>query len=85
MQYLLTQKEMDDLVPKERLERRDKVILVARDMILKYAKFTCVHDIKKGTAGHGYNTYCDDCPLGILKAPASAQEYLCKLSQSYSK
>lgn len=84
MQYLLTQKEMDDLVPKERFERRNKVILVAREMILKYAKFKCVHDIKVGEFGYG-DTYCDACPLGILKAPASAQEYLCTLSQSYSK
>ncbi len=80
MQYILTQEEKDALVPLERLERRDKVIEIAREMILKASKFTCIHKSKDK-----YDNYCNDCPLGMLKCHKDAADYLCRLSQSYSK
>lgn len=82
MQYILTQEEMDNLVPKKQVEDRDKALSMLRDMVLKGVSVKCWRD-----EPHHYG-YCDKCPLAPLYNPASLREVtmlLCDRPKEYSK
>ena len=87
MQYLLTQAELDALVPKAEVERRDKFLELARDLVLKHAKVQCIHAKPKLPGSHRhYAGYCDDCPLSDLTFPRElGKNQICKLPKHYSK
>jgi len=55
MQYLLTQEEYNNLVPKSQYEQYLKYLNIVSKELLKNEKFTC--------RSEGYKDYCDDCPL----------------------
>lgn len=79
MQYLLTQQEYDKLVPKAELDSARKALALAREAILRSAKFTCIHEGKRG--------YCDFCPIGDLagKIAYNDSKLICTLHREYSK
>jgi hypothetical protein len=83
MQYLLTQEEMDRLVPKVDLVKATDAIGAMRRMIVPVGK--CVHD-QLGPA------YCDDCPLSSTgglndkrKPTYEMSKQMCNLHRRYSK
>jgi hypothetical protein len=78
MQHLLTQEELDNLVPKSKVGRRDKALEIARGIILYESQFSCIHDRKQK-----YGNYCDDCPVH-LKAP-NHFELICTDIKNWSK
>ncbi len=82
MQYILTQEELDALVPRVDLVERDAYLEVARLLVLKHSKTTCIHDRPRhhGRAGG----YCDDCPLSDVLLRGSTNR-LCTLPKNYSK
>ena len=83
MQYLLTQDEMDELVPKWKLDEREEALAWAKKAILGLANFRCIHE--------GGFAYCDECPLsniGDVKADKLSYEisrHVCGAPRKYSK
>lgn len=82
MQFILTQQELDDLVPKAKLTTQSRLIEEARITILKLAKFDCIHN----ETGSNRGGYCDDCPC----SPLNHKDYqlwsaVCTLSKDYSQ
>lgn len=54
MQYLLTQNEMDNLVPLEEIHKRDEALEAARKIIVSLTKVQCgIHD-------------CSYCPISCI-------------------
>lgn len=81
MQYVLTQEEMDRLVPKTDLINAIKAISCMRRIIVPVGQ--CVHD-KDGPP------YCDDCPLSHisnqkLEFTRELSMQMCNLQRRYSK
>ncbi len=76
MQYILTQDEMDNLVPKVDHVKALDAIACMRRMIVPVGK--CVHD----SGGPGY---CDDCPLSSLGLGYEMSKQMCNLHRQYSK
>ena len=64
MQYILTQEEYKNLVPKSRYDNKCEEVEKLNELVLKKAKFKCIHDrTKEENEKNGYCFYCDDCPL----------------------
>ena len=86
MQYLLTEAEYQALVPADELRKARDALHEARVLILKTAKFECIHTLRKGSARR-VGGYCDCCPIGDLdKGPDyDAGTKICTLSRNYSK
>ena len=86
MMYILTQEEMDRLVPKEELEKADKALGWARERLAP----RCSRN--ESVDGAPYY-YCDDCPLSDIgskkKIPDRPENdisrVICKHRRSYSK
>lgn len=75
MQYILTQKEYKNLVPKSRYDDKCKEIEILNDLVLKKAKFKCIHDrTREENEKNGYCFYCDDCPL-VVAGTCSREQY----------
>lgn len=83
MQYLLTQDEMNALVPKDEVAQRDLALAAAREKILDLAGFHCIH---KPSPNPNRGGYCDDCPCS---QPANNWEKkwdrVCWSSKRYSQ
>lgn len=60
MQYILTEEEFKNLVPKFRYEEKIKEIKELQQLIMKTAGHTCIYF--NMTGGIAF-TYCDNCPL----------------------
>jgi len=60
MKYLLSQEEMDGLVPKEQMAEAEQVIAVLKDMVLSAHHYICIHYEVRDTP---YMNYCSGCPL----------------------
>ena len=73
MQYILTQEEMNALVPKGKLERAEAKIEM---LVREYKK---VHKCWKENGG-----VCDDCPISSLKNGLKPYSNVCAF-QEYSK
>lgn len=64
MQYILTQEEYNNLVPKNIYDNKCKEIEKLNRLVLKATKFKCIYDrTKEENEKNGYCFYCDDCPL----------------------
>lgn len=64
MQYILTQEEYKNLVPKSRYDYKCKEIEKLNELVLKVANFKCIHDrTMEDEEKYGCDFYCDDCPL----------------------
>ena len=69
MQYILTQKEYDNLIPKSQYEDKCKQVKNLQMLLLKASNFKCIHDItKEDEEEYGDEFYCDDCPLAHFKS-----------------
>ena len=81
MQYLLTEEEMQNLVSRIEVTRRDLALRESRQLILQLSHFTCIHE--RGRFGHG--AYCDNCPI-YTKFPAEINnKLLCDQPKNFSK
>lgn len=84
MQYLLTEAELNGMVPRQELAKANAALDVARKLILFHSKFPCVH------TREGDHNYCDDCPISIVentlpKKNNHPMSVICNLSRSYSQ
>ena len=69
MQYLLTEEEFYNLVPREELDETNKAI---DKMRVLFIGDDCIHSGKKR------DVYCDNCPL-------AESRFMCRLEKSWSK
>lgn len=83
MQYLLSQEEFDNLVPKQKLIATDKAIEILQFYAEKQVK---CWQLKKDNK---YDEYCDDCPLSRLRHKDFIEALVsvtpCSRNQSFSK
>ena len=64
MQYILTEEEYKNLVPKKIYNNKCNEIEMLNTLVLKYANFKCIHlRTKEDETIYGYDDYCDDCPI----------------------
>jgi hypothetical protein len=88
MQYILTQQELDNLVPVAKLHDYEHATELAKRQILKLANFTCIHDGKPFVT-RMHAGYCDDCPCaskhGDDQQTHKSYSLLCKASKNFSK
>lgn len=64
MQYILTEEEYKNLVPKSDYDKKCHEVNVLNILVLKKANFKCIYDrTKEDDQIYGYFAYCDDCPL----------------------
>ena len=64
MQYILTQEEYDNLIPKSQYEDKCKQVRDLQMRLLKAYHYKCIHDrTKEDEEEYGDEFYCDDCPL----------------------
>lgn len=56
MQYILTEEEYNNLVPKSKVEELKSKIEKLNQKVLEYSKYTCRHKVN-------VFAYCDDCPI----------------------
>lgn len=83
MEYVLTQEEMDNLIPKWKLDEREEALLWAKKAILRTANFECIHE--------NTYSYCDECPISNVgdaqtdKASYEISRHVCGESRKYSK
>ena len=75
MQYILSQEELDNLVPKQELDETNE-LLDAVVKVFRNSKMCNKHMFK--------NTHCDDCPIASLNLETKCGERVCK-DQSFSK
>lgn len=83
MQYLLTEEEYNNLVPKAEVERRDLALKKLHELFFKHSTFKCIHD----TQDRRMYGYCDYCPLAPMhpELPYEVSKLLCDKSKEYSK
>lgn len=60
MQYILTEEEYKNLVPKSKYEQKIKEIEELQLLIMKTTGHTCIYFNMRGEIAF---TYCDNCPL----------------------
>lgn len=79
MQYLLTEQELRDLVPRHEITKREAALLLAREAILKANNFRCVHEKGGG--------YCDNCPCSPkgTGSDRALWNIICRDPKTYSK
>ena len=83
MQHLLTQDELDALVPKADLEKSVTAIELMWHVMGKHGLLNCIN-----ADGVHLNHYCDECPLsGLGESPSGFRMYrmACTKPRSYSK
>lgn len=56
MQYILTEEEYRELVPKSKVEELENKVERLNQKVLEYSEYTCRHNM----SGFGY---CDKCPI----------------------
>ena len=59
MQYILTEEEYNNLVPKSKYEERNKQIVELQQLVMKATGYICRYD----SQGDYVFFYCDNCPL----------------------
>ena len=73
MQYILTEEEYKNLVPKWKYDEKIKVIEELQLLVMKATGHTCIYDSK----GNYMFSYCDNCPL--------AEKFDCGKQKDFSK
>lgn len=64
MQYILTEEEYKNLVPKSDYDKKCHDVQVLNILVLKASHFKCIYDrTKEDELVYGYFAVCDDCPL----------------------
>ena len=67
MMYILTKTELENLVPKEKYDKCLNDIEKLNELVLKTAKFKCIHSrTREDEDKYGDEFYCDNCPLGTF-------------------
>jgi hypothetical protein len=59
MQYILTEEEYKNLVPKSKYEEKCKENKELQQLLMKAAVYICIYDPQDKSVGF----YCDNCPL----------------------
>jgi hypothetical protein len=81
MQYILTQEEKDNLVPKSEVEKRDEALELARRIIVNLAGIQC-------------GGYCNFCPVSSIQLDPKSKdlvpsdelsELMCRQYKRYGK
>ena len=62
MQYILTEDEYRNLVPRQKYNDALDESQKLRELVLKVSKFKCIH--KRNRFDNDY--YCDNCPLAEM-------------------
>ena len=73
MQYILTEEEYKNLVPKWKYDEKIKVIEELQLLVMKAIDHTCIYDSKDNYMF----SYCDNCPL--------AEKFDCGKQKDFSK
>ena len=75
MQYILTEEELYNLAPIERVNELEEALVLARKMITKLASVNCG------------KTYCDLCPISDITEHFTKEEsrLVCNLPRRYSE
>lgn len=73
MEYILTEEEYKNLVPKWKYDEKIKVIEELQLLVMKATGHTCIYDSK----GNYMFSYCDNCPL--------AEKFDCGKQKDFSK
>ena len=60
MQYILTEEEYKNIVPKSKYEEKIKEIEELQQLLMKATGHTCIHFNMRGGE---ISSYCDNCPL----------------------
>jgi len=85
MQYLLTEEEFQNRVPKITLYPLETALSVARQKLLDLTEFPCIH------ATASQNEYCDLCPCIVTRKEKDAMGIfsdkveICRLDKNYSR
>ena len=84
MMYVLTQAEMDNLVPKDTLASAREALEQSRLLLLKVSGFECIHD------SSDHYALCDGCPCQRIDGPAEHVNYvsmnqICSKPKEYSQ
>lgn len=62
MQYILTEDEYRNLVPRQKYNDALDESQKLRELVLKVSKFKCIHERNRAN----YDYYCDNCPLAEM-------------------
>ena len=62
MQYILTEDEYRNLVPRQKYNDALDESQKLRELVLKVSKFKCIHERNRFNADY----YCDNCPLAEM-------------------
>lgn len=62
MQYILTEDEYKNLVPRQKYNEALDESQKLRELVLKVSKFKCIHERNRTNA----DFYCDKCPLAEM-------------------
>lgn len=92
MKYLLSEEEFQALVPRKDLLDMEYAMLRVRRLLLKLAKFRCIHDsVAPSYPWHPtefdiatMSSYCDKCPLNASELEG-ASHLVCTKERRYSK
>jgi len=86
MMHILTDAELEDLVPARDLHNATVAIRLLGEKLLAVTNSHCIHDPGRGRG------YCDDCPLSGIKTPRhddeevwEATRLFCRKSKNFSK
>ena len=64
MQYILTQEELDNLVPRSKYDEKRNEVKTLQQLLLKASNYKCIYDrTEEDEDEYGYDPYCDSCPL----------------------
>lgn len=59
MQYILTEEEYKNLVPKSKYEERNNQLVELQQLVMKATGYICIYDEQDNYE----EFYCDKCPL----------------------
>ena len=62
MQYILTENEYKNIVPKSRYDSKCEEVEKLNKLVLKVTKFICIHD-RTWEELEDEEFFCDNCPL----------------------
>jgi hypothetical protein len=63
MQYILTEDEYKNLVPRHKYNDALDESQKLRELVLKFSKFKCIHERNRSNDD---DYYCDNCPLAEM-------------------
>lgn len=86
MQYIMTEEEFKQRVPRAELETARYACDMLRHALLESKKFVCIHALDADFKRINPDGYCDYCPvIKIADATGADTKVLCPLSKRFSK